>query len=382
MDFRLIDSDWKRLLMQEIANARHEIRIISPFIKGVAAKDFLGRRRIRPLVITRFNLGDFYQGVSDIEALKFLLKRGGDIKGVRNLHAKAYIFDDRCAVVTSANLTSAGITRNQELGFVTHEPSLIAICKEYFNRLWNAAGDPITSETVQAWEAKLDETHRRAGRHQRRPRLPDYGAELGYASDLISASPNGLQPLEADAFIKFLGTSKNRAESSLPVLEEVKRAGCHWALAYPLNRRPRQVPDGAIMFIARLVHNDTLIFGRAIGTKHKPGRDDATPDEITARPWKARWPHYIRVRDGKFVAGPLENGVSLNQMISKLGPKAFEITSKAPVTASTYRNPRLVLMRRAAIKLSTEGAAWLARELDKKFLAHGCLTEEQLSSID
>jgi hypothetical protein len=137
------------------------------------------------------------------------------------------------------------------------------------------------------------------------------------------------------------------------------------------------------MFIGRLVpRNDTLIFGRAIGTKHKPGRDDATPDEIAARGWKARWPHYIRVRDGKFIAGTLENGVSLNLMLSKLGPKAFDITSNAPITASTYRNPRLALMRRAGIKLSPEGAAWLAGELDKKFLAHGCLTEEQLSSID
>ena len=38
-------------------------------------------------VITRFNLADFAEGVSDIEALRLLLDAGADIRGIRSLHA-------------------------------------------------------------------------------------------------------------------------------------------------------------------------------------------------------------------------------------------------------------------------------------------------------
>ena len=39
------------------------------------------------------------------------------------------------------------------------------------------------------------------------------------------------------------------------------------------------------MFMARMVHspNDYLIYGRAIGITHQPGRDDATPEDIEKR---------------------------------------------------------------------------------------------------
>ena len=38
-------------------------------------------------MITRFNLADFAEGVSDIEALRLLLDAGANIRGIRNLHA-------------------------------------------------------------------------------------------------------------------------------------------------------------------------------------------------------------------------------------------------------------------------------------------------------
>jgi len=69
------------------------------------------------------------------------------------------------------------------------------------------------------------------------------------------------------SFIKFFGDAGNRTDRSLPVSDEVERAGCHWACTYPMGKRPRQVEDGSIMFMARLVRspNDIVIFGRAIG---------------------------------------------------------------------------------------------------------------------
>ena len=57
---------------------------------------------------------------------------------------------------------------------------------------------------------------------------------------------------------------------------------------YPASKRPRAVQDDAIIFIARLTSkaHDIRIFGRAVGMKHQPGRDDATFADIERRPWK------------------------------------------------------------------------------------------------
>ena len=81
-------------------------------------------------MLTRFNLNHFYEGVSDFAALHALLRHGAEVKGVRHLHAKMYIFGKHQAFVTSANLTEAAINRNHELGFVTDEKEFFDQCRK------------------------------------------------------------------------------------------------------------------------------------------------------------------------------------------------------------------------------------------------------------
>ena len=69
-------------------------------------------------VITRFDLNEFAQGVSDIAALRMSIKANARVRGVRNLHAKLYIFGTSRAIITSANLTEAALRRNHEFGTV------------------------------------------------------------------------------------------------------------------------------------------------------------------------------------------------------------------------------------------------------------------------
>ena len=45
-----------------------------------------------------------------------LLDAGASIRGIQNLHAKLYLFGTSRAIITSANLTEAALTRNQEFG--------------------------------------------------------------------------------------------------------------------------------------------------------------------------------------------------------------------------------------------------------------------------
>jgi len=104
-----IDKRWDDALVKVCRSARREILLMTPFIQGDVVRRLLRRKSVGLRVITRYSLTDFHDGVSDIDALAFLLSRHAKIKGVRNLHSKVYIFDGKRAVVTSANLTQAAL---------------------------------------------------------------------------------------------------------------------------------------------------------------------------------------------------------------------------------------------------------------------------------
>jgi hypothetical protein len=152
----------------------------------------------------------------------------------------------------------------------------------------------------------------------------------------------------------------------------------------PLGKRPRQVRSGDTLFTARLVRkpHDTLIFGRAIGLAYVANRDDASPAEIEARPWKRQWPHYIRVHHGEFVAGPLAHGVSLSELMDTLGADAFASTHANRVSGVGNVNPRAAVRQQAAVRLTSEGAAWVTRRLEDAFATHGYIPPEQLAQLD
>ena len=61
----------------------------------------------------------------------------------RFLHGKTYLFgnseDARAALVTSANLTNAGLSHNLELGLANYEPLVAEAALEWFDGLWEAA---------------------------------------------------------------------------------------------------------------------------------------------------------------------------------------------------------------------------------------------------
>jgi hypothetical protein len=132
----------------------------------------------------------------------------------------------------------------------------------------------------------------------------------------MPTAPPIRSPLVADArqaFVKFLGQASNRLSLSRLTIEEIDSSGCHWAIGYPAIKGPIGVQDAAVIYNSRLTKgpNDIRVFGRATGLRHMPGSDDATPEDIARRPWKAIWPRYIPFHHAEFVAGSMANGVSL-----------------------------------------------------------------------
>ena len=139
-----------------------------------------------------------------------------------------------------------------------------------------------------------------------------------------------------------------------------------------------------MIFIARLTKdpNDIRVFGRAIGMRHVPGRDDATPEDIARRKWKETWPRYIRVHHAEFVAGTIKNGVSLNNLMDTVGANSFESTQRNAQQGKGNTNPRRAYMRQAAVELSREGLSWLSERLQAAFEAHGKVPQDALNKLD
>ena len=381
MTIRLVDSGWGQELESALRADRSELRIVSPFIKVRALDRLLALDPERIRVVTRFSLDEFAIGVSDVDALGTLFGRGAEVRGIRHLHAKMYLFGTIRAIIASANLTDAGMNRNPELGIVTEDPAAVANCIDYFDDLWNR-GRILRADQASDWAAKVRAHQASGARRQASPSLGDFGADAGLPQppDISSAAPFD----EAkQAFVKFLGRSDNRVRPSWTALQELERAGCHWAVAYPDGRRPRIIRDGDVMFIARLTDEpDTRIFGRAIALRHQPGRDDATDTEIADQAWRAHWRHYIRLHHAEFLNGTMGDGVSLRELMGALESDAFASTQENAWRGYGNLDPRQSLRRHAAVRLSREGRAWLSERLEMAFERHGSIPPVELDGLD
>ena len=116
--------------------------------------------------------------------------------------------------------------------------------------------------------------------------------------------------------------------------------------------------------------------------KHQPGRDDATSADIALLPWKEKWPRYIRVHHVEFVAGTMENGVSLNELMDSLGANSFAPTQRNAARGEGNTNPRRAYLQQAAVELSGEGLSWLGERLQAAFEAHGKSPQDELDKLD
>jgi hypothetical protein len=376
MTFRLVDSKWDREFRDALQADNAGLRIICPFIKHGPVERLLKHGRPKMLqVITRFNDRDFYEGVSDLTALRLLRKNGAQIRGVRNLHAKLYLFGETRAIVTSANLTAAALLKNHEFGFIAEDALIIERCREYFDGLWRRAGPDLDDTSLIECERRI-ESCLSAGSGPANPLgLLDFGTDVG----LSSKAPATWFDDASHGFVKFFGSSNNRLEKSTSILDVLHDTGCHWACSY--SKRPQQVRDGDVMFMGRFVNDppDNLIFGRAIGMRHKPGQDEATDADKQRRDWKKQRPHYICVHHAEFIAGPLSNGISLNELMNALRSDAFASTQRnAAARKGNNTDPRAAYRRHGGVELSVQAIEWLTSRLEAAFVEHGKLALGEL----
>jgi hypothetical protein len=382
----LVIDDWNTRFEEAMRQAKEEILLVAPFVRSNQLGSLLEHTAAPIRVLTRFNLRDFYQGVSSLDTLARLLERGAEIKGIQGLHTKLYVFDRQEVIITSANLTDAAFKRNHELGIATEDPRLVGDACRYFEDLWQRAGAPLLSMSqIDAWRGEIDRVLAEAGPPQRaHPQLVDHGASLGRRLGGSPAVAGGMEVRDVFAsppqwFVKFSATDADRALRSMSVRDAVERFRLHSGCYY--GRPPRQVKDGAVMFLSRLVAepDDIMIVGRALGQAHVDGRDRMSEQELQMWPRKARWPFLIRIHDVELMDGTLEQGVSLYELMDELGAESFRSTSENAARGNGNMDPRRSCRRQPHVELTPQAAAWLTERLIERMRMHGSLTEADLA---
>lgn len=133
----IIKSPWINKFKELVTATRDTFTFTSPFIKLSAVNTIMECRKHNFTIkgITSFRLRNFERGASDLEAIKSLLYNNALLKNITNIHSKIYIFDSFAAIISSANLTPAGLRGNVELGILLQEEILVKELRNYIESL-------------------------------------------------------------------------------------------------------------------------------------------------------------------------------------------------------------------------------------------------------
>lgn len=131
--------------MELVEGSKQNIMLCAPFIKNNIIDDIYiyKKNNVKVTTVTNIKLMSFYNKVLDCNALAKILEESGSVYNYPMLHAKFYIFDNKNLIITSANLTTAGLSKNKEYGILTDDFALINKAVNDFKMLCN---DDITGK--------------------------------------------------------------------------------------------------------------------------------------------------------------------------------------------------------------------------------------------
>lgn len=129
----IVKSPSSKTFYRLIKESDSELLLCAPYISKDVAREIIHQKKIgtKLSVVTSLNIANFISGSSDIEAIELLLKNGANVINYHTLHAKIYLFDNKKALITSANLTHFALYRNYEYGVLIKEDETEAIEKIY-----------------------------------------------------------------------------------------------------------------------------------------------------------------------------------------------------------------------------------------------------------
>lgn len=126
---KLLLTPWYNKFMNLVRNVREELFIVAPYIGPSIIEEIINNFRGKRLrVLAKVDAYDS-SGRLNLKSFDLFFKNKLNIdiqiRLIRNLHAKVLVFDNKKAIITSSNLTLAGLTNNIELGVLITDENYI-----------------------------------------------------------------------------------------------------------------------------------------------------------------------------------------------------------------------------------------------------------------
>lgn len=154
---QLLTSPWASSFQDLVESANEQLILASPFL-GKQPLTQVARilcsklpHMIRLEVLTNLAVDNLLSGVLDIVALRDLTLSlpGTVVTYLPGLHAKVYIADSRTAVISSGNLTNAGLVTNYEYGVLLRDSHLVGQVRDDLTK-YGALGNRVPVATLEA----------------------------------------------------------------------------------------------------------------------------------------------------------------------------------------------------------------------------------------
>lgn len=238
---QLIKSPWEEQFYKVVETARRDLLVASPFIKYAQATSVVSRLNskgvsptIKANIITDLKPDNILTGSLDVEALLAFADSlpHSIVTYLPNLHAKVYVADGHTAVITSANLTGGGLTKNFEYGAMINAPATVASVRQDL-RQYASLGATVSRQMLESLAniaADLKELRRQAERSVRQKFQAAFNQKLAAAKDeLLSVRAEGktTHRIFAETILYLLERGPLRTVDMHPLVQQLHPDLCN-----------------------------------------------------------------------------------------------------------------------------------------------------------
>ena len=379
----LLMGDWSKAFSKSASQSKNLIRIISPFITEQGVQALLSRikNKTELKIITRMNGKDFLKNVSDIDSLIKLTKDGYRIRAQKKtLHTKIYLFDKSSGIITSSNLTNAGITKNSEVGVLLTQKNKVNELIIHFENVWDALQPDFSIDELVKIRDELNIIRFSSEGSIIEPKgVQDYGRNLSTKSALsiFRKKPSGYESEIEMGKTKWLKFMWRRSQPAPLNFDLVKKAKNYGSITFPKHPgRPNNIKLGDQIYHTALTYTekgrDWLIFGQGeVAMEHRPGVDELNMQLRKKIPDIGKYPFLVWLCNIVLIRGTVGVGVSLHELFNELKDKTFIWSYNQAKKGKPGRYQEAIRYYRSHIQLSEEATDLLNYLLEKKYAEYG-----------
>jgi len=233
----LLRSPWYDHFERLLTGASRSLVIASPYVSSGPCRQLARRSQSAPvpavLLLTDLSPRTLLSGATDAAALAevALSYPDAEVRFLPSIHAKVYVADEREAIVSSSNMTSAGLYSNWEYGVRLTAPTVVRQIRKDITD-YAALGTQVGPEKLRMMAelaADLRDTRRKADRSAGRrlqAALRDGMEHLELQALRVRAAGRTPHAIFADAILYLLSRRPMRTRELHPLVQSIHPDMC------------------------------------------------------------------------------------------------------------------------------------------------------------